>query len=92
MIRFTTETGSIYEVLPEEKKIRRASKTEASGTTKRVSEEWKTYHSLSSILPDANVAIVWTDDEPPLDDTFLPGPVLKTTITSPVASVETVEA
>jgi hypothetical protein len=93
-MKFTTETGSIYEVNITNKQIRRLSGTRNATTRQGQDGEWKDY---AYIFPDPIdvgkiVLIVWAHDTSILDETedldADPDYVMKTTMTSAVVKIE----
>lgn len=87
MLRFETESGSVYEVDILERRVRRL--TGLNAPTPRVGKdgEWKTFTLVSSITPGAPVLFVWRFDEGP-DQT---SQWARSTVTSRVQVVTAVE-
>lgn len=84
MLRFTTETGSQYELDTEGSRIRRMSNAEGREATPRQGPdgEWKTYLSCGFPYVGGECVIVWR-----VDDTE-DGPLSRCTFTSLVTEVE----
>lgn len=61
-MKIETETGSVYEICPDENKIRFLCKSEESGTV-RITEEWKTFESIVSLEVGKRPYIVWGEQE-----------------------------
>lgn len=72
---FTTYSGSVYEVDPEAKKIRRVEGT--TTTTRRVgSGEWRSYYRIEGPEVGLPVVVFWTKDiDPPPADGLIPATV-----------------
>jgi hypothetical protein len=79
MIRFTTESGSVYEADTDTRKIRRVSGTHEP-TPHQGDGDWQQYLSLD-VAPGHCAEIIWRIDS--TDD----GQVIRRTVTSPVVSV-----
>lgn len=59
MIRFTTSTGSRYEVDTDNSKIRRLGGTAEPTPRQGVDGTWRTYQAISHIAPGYAVLVVW---------------------------------
>ena len=62
MITFTTETGSVYEVDEERRRIRRLSGTHEPTVNQGEDGEWQSYLKTSPIKKGQGVLIVWRID------------------------------
>jgi hypothetical protein len=88
MIRFTTKSGSVYEIVREDNRIRRV--TGVGRATKRVSGtedgKWQQAKSIGPVVIGQSVIVVWPDGTP-----LLPGSSegIPATITSPVTEITT---
>jgi hypothetical protein len=86
-MKFTTETGSVYEINTDSKQIRRLNGKLDPTPRMGKAGEWRTYHSTypDPIEVGSQVIIVWGSDVAPLDPDQ---PGTPTTITSQVVSIE----
>lgn len=83
-MKFTTYSGSIYQVDDANKRIRRMHGVKPP--TERQGNDWKTYASISAIEVGKPVLIVWGSDTPLLPDS--PKDAIPTTMTNTVKSIE----
>jgi hypothetical protein len=83
-VKFTTVSGSLYEVDATNKRIRRLSGNKPP--TERQGNDWKQYDSISAIEVGQPVLIIWNEGTPLLPDS--PEGALPTTMTSFVQSIE----
>lgn len=60
-MKFITASNSIYEIDKENKKIRRFGDPTS---TRRVSNDWKSYAKISPVLVGKAVIIFWSDELP----------------------------
>ena len=88
-MKFTTETGSIYEVNTDSKQIRRLNGAKDPTPRQGKDGEWRSYLTIfpSPIKVGLGVIIRWGNDTALLPGTE-PGSAVPTTITSTVVSVE----
>lgn len=99
--RVITESGSVYELDQENKLCRRAGKP---GVTRRATPSWKQYSNVVDMEVGKQMIVFWpTDNTTLLDETvekmkageipaWMVQTILPATITSPVVSVEQIEA
>jgi hypothetical protein len=81
---FTTETGSVYEVDTEAKRIRRL--TGEGKPTERVGDVWRDYSDITTVALGYRVLVTWTKDVPLLDTTPAGCGFVPSTLTSKVVS------
>ena len=89
--RFTTETGSRYEVDAENKQIRRLSGANAATKRQGKDGDWKKYENISSIEIGKSVIIDWGGGEDLLEETkslFQLGVAIPATMTSWVVDIK----
>lgn len=85
---FKTQSGTLYEVDNDNKRIRRVSNTENQpGTPRTGSGEWRSFDSISNIEKGSQVVIIWNKKENPLLPDS-PNFAIPTTITNIVIEVE----
>lgn len=60
MIRYATQTGSVYEVDRDACRIRRVSGTHPPTERQGIDGEWKQYHALIEDGPGGGLVIAWT--------------------------------
>ncbi len=77
MTTFTTETGSVYEVAPDRKQIRRLEGTHDPTPRQGPDGEWKEFISISQISIGSSVLIGWR----------IKGNTLQGTLTSSVGAI-----
>lgn len=82
MIKFTTETGSVYEVDASACRMRRLSGTHAPSTNQGEDSVWKNYGLISPVEAGSPVLVVWLVEP---DDVNWK---VRSTITSPVVDIE----
>lgn len=91
-MKFTTATGSVYEVNTDSKQIRRLTGVKDPTPRQGKDGEWRTYIDTTPIKVGQQLLIRWGDDtEASPEGKILEADgmaVIKTTITSPVASIE----
>lgn len=83
MIKFATESGSVYEVDTSACRMRRLSGEHEPTTNQGADGAWKNYGLISSIVVDSSVLVVWLVEP---DDVNWK---VRTTLTSLVVSIET---
>jgi hypothetical protein len=85
-MKFSTESGSMYEVNPETKQVRRL--IGINDPTLRVGTDgrWRTYLELSPVEIGRPVWIIWTADVPLFDGS--PSDAVPGTLTSRVTRIE----
>jgi hypothetical protein len=66
MIKFITETGSVYEVDTENKAIRRLKGKHDPTTRQGKDSEWRSYISITPISKGRRCIIFWNSDTTPL--------------------------
>jgi hypothetical protein len=86
ILRFVTETGSVYEIDETTKHIRRLLGNAAPTVRQGSDGEWKRYHSITNVMIGSNVLIVWRINREADAET-----VLCSTLTSKVKEVRHVE-
>lgn len=90
-MQFHTESGSIYEVDTDHKRIRRVSNSERPATLRQGNNAWKDYSSLSDIVVGSPVLISWEPKNTPLLPES-PSCALPATLTSAVTKIVQSEA
>ena len=70
-MKFTTQSGSVYEINTDSKKIRRLKGTEDPTPRQGKDGEWRSYADIfpNPIQVGRGVVIAWGDDTPLLDET-----------------------
>lgn len=90
-MKFQTQSGSVYEVNTDSKKVRRLQGMNDPTPRMGKEGEWRPYFSLLPDPPEvgSQVVIVWGDDTKPLPETDCScGIIIPTTMTSNVVSIE----
>lgn len=85
-MRFKTETGSIYEIDPKNKKARREAGTKRAGSRFPDDGVWKTYVDVTEVIVGLRVFFHWNVSNTPLLAESPDGAV-PLTITSPVVEI-----
>jgi hypothetical protein len=93
-MKFTTVSGSVYEVNTDSKQIRRLNGSKDPTPRQGPDGQWRSYEDITPINVGASVAIFWSAETALLAETeealkSMPGAIAApTTMTSMVASVE----
>lgn len=86
MKSFVTASGSVYEVDQEKKQVRRLNGVNDPTPRQGQDGEWRTYKSMTPILVDRVVIIVWDRATTPLMEGS-PEDAIPTTMTSPIKEI-----
>lgn len=91
-MKFTTVSGSVYEVNFDSKKIRRLNGVKDSTSRQGKDGEWRAYKELipSPLKKGVSAVIIWKDDTELLDETIVEDGMIAipTTRTSTVVEIE----
>lgn len=90
MVKYHTESGSIYEVDHDHNRIRKL-KAGAASNTRRVVEDWRVYLSITGTEIGGRIMVVWGQGRDAVSDelgTDKDAKPWRFTLTSPVVGVE----
>jgi hypothetical protein len=92
-MKFTTESGSTYEVDLENKRVRRLAGAKSPTERQGKDGDWRTFVGISPIRSGLPVLFIWNGEVPLLEETLkmladgLLGGAIPGTITSPIERI-----